>query len=398
MWSSHIFLRRRIFYSVFGRSTVTNLIPSWSSLTILTAITITATATGGYYGMNLSDCDNFPINSNNKSHTNNDENAEHTSPQRTARVMRKKTALRVAAATVTATVTKTTDSTTTTTTNKHNEINNMDESTTRSVGDNDNGRAVSLLRRLTTREQLSKLRVKEDEMLRRWEKDEDGWRELPARAWPEIQPDPQQLEIIVSEIDALSCNDIVIDNNKSKADHNNNKTKKNDNDNDVVNCTGLLFKMASSLVFHSVNSEAGLALYKRLARRGHIDSMVACGIILVEGLGVPPDEKEGFTWLEKAIQLDSSAQACYELGTMYYTGIDGVVEEDAEKAYELFERAAEQDHTAALYMTADCLVEGEGVEISVAEAIPLFYKAAERGHRFSRQRIRELLAQRDYPL
>merc|ERR1712161_65923 len=102
----------------------------------------------------------------------------------------------------------------TTTTNKHNETNNMNESTTGSVGDNDNDRGVSLLRRLTTREQLSKLRVKEDEMLRRWEKDEDGWRELPARAWPEIQPDPQQLEIIVSEIDALSCNDIVIDNNK----------------------------------------------------------------------------------------------------------------------------------------------------------------------------------------
>lgn len=378
MWSSHIFLRRRFFNSVFGKSNVTNLIPTWSSLTILTAVTTTA-ATGGYYGISLSDCDSFPINSNNKSRSN-DENAEFTSPQRTARVMRKKTALQVA------TATKTTDSTTT---NKHNEINNMNESTR---SDGDNGRVVSLLRRLTTREQLSKLRVKEDEMLRRWEKDEDGWRELPARAWPEIQPDPQQLEIIVSEIDTLSCNDIIRD-NKSKVDHN---TKAIKDDNHVLNCTGLLFKMATSLVFYSVNSEAGLALYKQLARRGHVDSMVACGIILVEGLGVPPDEKEGFAWLEKAIKLDSSAQACYELGTIYYTGIDGIVEEDAEKAYELFERAAEQDHTAALYMTADCLVEGEGVEISVAEAIPLFYKAAERGHRFSRQRLRELLAKRDH--
>ena len=76
----------------------------------------------------------------------------------------------------------------------------------------------------------------------------------------------------------------------------------------------------------------------------------------------------------------------------------GVEEEDPEKAFALFERAAKLDHTAALYMVADCLVEGEGTERSVAKAVPLFYKAAERGHRYSRQRIRELLARVEYPL
>jgi TPR repeat protein len=140
-----------------------------------------------------------------------------------------------------------------------------------------------------------------------------------------------------------------------------------------------------------------LAQYEQLAKMGHVDSMVACGIILIEGLGVPPREREGLEWLQKAVEYDS-AQALYELGTVYYTGIDGVVDEDVHKAFELFERAAEQDHTAAMYMVADCLVEGEGTEKSVARAIPLFYKAAERGHRFSRQRIRELLARIEYPV
>ena len=307
-------------------------------------------------------------------------------------------------------------STTTTTRKKSpNSINNTDDGSTRS----DSG-GISILRRLTTREQLSKLRVKKDEMLRRWDEDEDGWRDLPARAWPAKQPNPEELEGIVAEVKSLSCNDIfVIDNNNnnnnSKADDNNknnndnnnndnrsnNKKKIDDNNNEVLHCTDLLFDMATTYVFYNVNPEAGLELYERLARRGHVDSMVACGIILVEGLaGVPPKEREGVVWLEKAIAAPggSSAQACYELGTIYYTGIDGFIEEDAEKAYELFERAAQQDHTAALYMTADCLVEGEGVERSVAKAIPLFYKAADRGHRFSRQRIRELLARCDYPL
>lgn len=45
-----------------------------------------------------------------------------------------------------------------------------------------------------------------------------------------------------------------------------------------------------------------------------------------------------------------------------------------------------------MYMMVDCLVEGEGTAIDVAKAAPLFYLAAERGHRYARQRMRELLA------
>eukprot|EP00536_Pseudo-nitzschia_multiseries_P017513 jgi/Psemu1/225342/e_gw1.1595.14.1 len=167
--------------------------------------------------------------------------------------------------------------------------------------------------------------------------------------------------------------------------------------------------MATCLVFYNVDPEGGFALYEKLAKQGHTPSMVGCGIVLVEGLGVPPREMDGVRWLEKAMDSPSgessassssstAAQAMYELGTVYYTGIDGVVEEDPERAFALFERAAKLDHTAALYMVADCLVEGEGTERSVAKAVPLFYKAAERGHRYSRQRIRELLARVDYPL
>jgi TPR repeat protein len=249
-------------------------------------------------------------------------------------------------------------------------------------------KGAGTIQRFDTQEELSKLRAKEKEMMQRWEKDEDGWRELPARAWPAYQPNPEQLKGILAEITILHCDlhakdDLSNYPNGGVSD-------------DVKLCTDLLFDMATAFVFYNINPKAGLAQYEQLAERGHVDSMVASGIILVEGLGVPPREQEGLAWLEEAVQK-GSAQAYYELGTVYYTGIDGVVEEDAEKAFRLFERAAEQDHTAALYMVADCLAEGEGTEKSVARAIPLFYKAAERGHRFSRQRIRELLARLDYP-
>ncbi|CAJ1949711.1 unnamed protein product [Cylindrotheca closterium] len=230
------------------------------------------------------------------------------------------------------------------------------------------------IRRSNTRRELSKLRSQEKEILRRWELDEDGWRELPARAWPAYQPKPEELEGIESQFNDLGCED---------------------QDGSNTFCQDLLFHISTTLVFYNVNAEKGFAQYEKLANEGHVDSMVACGIMLVEGFGIKPDPSKGIEWLRKAI-LKGSTQGCYELGTCLYTGIDEVLEEDPEGAFALFEKAALKDHTGALYMVADCLIEGEGTEKSVGKAVPLFYKAAERGHRYSRQRIRELLARKEY--
>lgn len=188
-----------------------------------------------------------------------------------------------------------------------------------------------------------------------------NWRELPARA-------PEQLEEIMERITIHNYLVRASDNTQCDLSDYGHLPQY------IQRCTEWMFQMATTLVFYNLDPPAGLTQFQRLAQRGHIDSMVACGIILVEGLGVPSREKEGLIWLEKA------------------------VDEDVVKAFALFEKAAEQDHTAAIYMVADCLVEGEGTERSVARAVPLFYKAADRGHRFSRQRIRGLLARVDYPL
>lgn len=228
--------------------------------------------------------------------------------------------------------------------------------------------AVNLPRR-STQQQVAALQRHRTETLRRWERDEEGWRELPARAWPAYQPTEAQMADIQTVALQKQCFGKSID----------------------EECQELLFRIATTLVFYNVDPPSGLAQFRELAVAEHnVDAMVACGVVLVEGLGVKPNEKEGIEWLEKAVAMGSS-QACYELGVLYYTGIDGILEEDPTKAFQLFERAAAKDHTAALYMVADCLVEGEGTDIDVARAVPLFYQAAERGHRFARQRIREML-------
>jgi hypothetical protein len=234
------------------------------------------------------------------------------------------------------------------------------------------------IRRFNTKEELSQLRPHEEDMLQRWERDEDGWRELPARAWPTYQPTPEELEGLQAEVAQHKCN-----------------SSNTNGKNTSVLCQKLLFNVATALVFYNLDAEAGLRQYEQLAEEGHVDSMVACGVILMDGLGVPPQEEKAIEWLRKAVASDS-VQGCYELAVALYTGVEGVLEEDAEAAFGLFKKAAEQDHTAACYMMADCLVEGEGTEISVAQAVPLFYRAAERGHRYARQRIRELLAKEEY--
>ena len=274
---------------------------------------------------------------------------------------------------------------------------------------------ASSLQKMNTSQQVSKLRTIQDEMLLRWERDEEGWRNLPSRAWPEYQPNRQETEAIMAEVERLGCSTKVLSQSESgdtKVNPNPASTRfsaiRRQNSVSFAQCSKLLFDVASGLVFYQVNPSAGFALYESLAKRGHTDAMVACGIVLVEGLGIAPREREGLAWLEKAmgahVESDnqrtatSMAQASYELGCVYYTGIDGIVDEDVDKAFELFEKAAKEDHTAALYMVADCLVEGEGTKRDVSKAVPLFYKAAERGHRYSRQRIRELLQHGNYPL
>jgi TPR repeat protein len=250
---------------------------------------------------------------------------------------------------------------------------------------------VQPVRRINTKEELSKLRLGESAMQRRWERDEDGWRALPARAWPPYQPDPEQLKGIQADIAKHGCTTTTTTTTTTIGSPSSTTTTTTTN----LVCQALLFHRATALVFYSVDPAAGYRQYEALAQQDHVDSMVACGVVLMEGMGVPAQETKAVEWLEQAVAHDSP-QACYELGTAYYTGIEGgILDEDPVAAFTLFAQAASHGHTAALYMMADCLVLGEGTAVDVARAVPLFYQAAEQGHRYARQRIRELLAQQD---
>ena len=52
---------------------------------------------------------------------------------------------------------------------------------------------------------LSHLRPTEAEMRLRWERDELGWRKLPARAWPPYQPSIEDIPTIATKLQSGDC-------------------------------------------------------------------------------------------------------------------------------------------------------------------------------------------------
>ena len=214
-------------------------------------------------------------------------------------------------------------------------------------------------------------RAQENGMRARWERDEaERYRKLPARAWPAYQPDADQ----VPSLRAL------VENCGGESEE---------------KCASAKFKLATALLFNNIDTKEGIKRYRSLASRRDVSGMTATGIVLLESFGVDsilPEEREGIAWLLRASASrgKDSSQAMYELGTALYTGIENVLAEDERIAFSYFRRAAGRGHHAAQFMAADMLLQGTGTTQDVAQAIPLLCKSAESGHRFARQRMREL--------
>lgn len=232
--------------------------------------------------------------------------------------------------------------------------------------------------------ELAKLRPGEAAMREKWEQDEDKWHLLPPRAWPPYYPATEELDLLRARLADEGCPPVA----------------------DIASCAAPLseacvrraFDLATCLTFNNIDAPAGLRTYKALAGEidspevaGDPESMVAVGVALLEGLGLPRDEAEGLRWLRRAAAA-GSAQGAYELGVAYYTGLDDAgLACDEQAAFRLFETAGHRGHTGALFMLADCLIDGSGCAPDPARAVPLLHAAAERGHRLARAYLREWL-------
>ena len=159
----------------------------------------------------------------------------------------------------------------------------------------------------------------------------------------------------------------------------------------LKHCGELQFGLASALMSLQDDGSKvlGAKLYRDLAMRGHADGTCGYAICLRDGRGVPECPAESIKHFRAACSA-GHAQSQFELAVGHYNGDDGL-DMDETKAVELFRMAAEQNHTGAMYMLGDCLLEGIGCARCRVEALDWLLKAGEQGHRASRSRYLALI-------
>lgn len=236
------------------------------------------------------------------------------------------------------------------------------------------------------------------------DRDEDEeWEEadlLPdSRPWPVNPPTESQMHTIRRQTHLDGCWSMKSSSSDSKSNQLSSSPR----------CQDLIFQLASSLVFGNVDPPAGLGHFMILASSSStsphvIKAMVAAGVTLAEGIGVIANVRQGIQYLKNAAAL-GSGQAYYELGCVYYTGVKGHLDAEPVKALEYFKVAAKQyHHPAASYMVANCLFQqqrqGQGQGMSETKnnnnnnnafaARAFLTKAAEAGHYYARQQLREM--------
>jgi TPR repeat protein len=243
-------------------------------------------------------------------------------------------------------------------------------------------------------------------MRAKWIKDEETYNQLPARAWPKVQPNadavPGLREVIESQ-----CSKITTTNSTDE-------------------CDTARFQLATALIFNNVDQVEGMKLYETLASEGHHDGTVGAGIVHCEGLAeVPPcpslssspspasssvscDPEKGLKYLQlAAAEKMNHPQAHFELGVLHYTGT-GALPEDEQLALQYFTTSAiEGKLSYAEFMAADVMMErvfrGDGEDSAppfwdagfheelLAEAVVLLHRAAESGHRMARCELLKML-------
>ncbi|CEL94534.1 unnamed protein product [Vitrella brassicaformis CCMP3155] len=121
-------------------------------------------------------------------------------------------------------------------------------------------------------------------------------------------------------------------------------------------------------------------LYERAARMGHAEAQVDLGYTYE--MGLPPHYPQGlrkaYEWYNKAAE-QRNARALNNLGSLLYSGKG--CNRDTERAAELFKIAAEQGHANAHHNLGVCYETGVGVHAEDTDAAAKLYEAAaRRGH------------------
>ncbi len=146
------------------------------------------------------------------------------------------------------------------------------------------------------------------------------------------------------------------------------------------------FKQAQIAYFFQEYHKA-LAIWRRLADKGHVESMASLAWLYHAGLGTPKDLARAYELYTKAAEK-GQAVAQNNLGVFYKEGL--YVTKDLVKAREWFRRSAENGYRFGQFNYAELLAAGEGGEQDLAAARLWYNKAASQGVSQARAKLAAL--------
>lgn len=123
---------------------------------------------------------------------------------------------------------------------------------------------------------------------------------------------------------------------------------------------------------------------------GDMQSQYELGLIYDEGKGIPRNSKEAAYWYRRAAR-NGHADALLALGKAFRSG-DGVLQ-DSRIAAENFWRAAERGNAEGAYLFATMLSSGEGVAKDLPRALKYFLQAAENNYADADVQVSKLRSQ-----
>lgn len=140
-----------------------------------------------------------------------------------------------------------------------------------------------------------------------------------------------------------------------------------------------LLKMAKRYKYGintDVNLKRAAAIYKHLARKGHIDGMRELGELYINGQGVERDYRCAARLLKRAAQCEDTKAMCL-LAEMYQHGRG--LKQNYGKAFELYNYAAYKGYGRGCYGAGYLIYKGFGVKQDYALAEKILKKGSDLG-------------------
>ena len=126
------------------------------------------------------------------------------------------------------------------------------------------------------------------------------------------------------------------------------------------------------------NEEQAIESFKKAADLGHLESITAYAVALLNGIGVQSDFNEALVWLRKAVSL-GDINAIFYLGTMLLEG-KGFDEPNYVAAASYLSQAANAHMAPAEHLLAVMYEYGLGFDQNFDKAIEYYRKASDQGY------------------